>query len=332
MSYLRIADGRGADSSSATATPPPGRRARLSRRRFRCNGQNGSATSLQRGGGTKARVRLVPARPHQSDRDQQHRVRPPRQPPGLRHDRASRSSSARERCDTVLMDAGIRLPLRRRVAEHIRAHGLIAPGGEVVALVSGGADSTCLWHALARARLPRLGAARQPRPARRRVGRGRAFLPGGAGRGGRRGAGAGAADRGGAARAPLLRSPPTGCARPGHTASDQVETVLYRLVASGNAKGIKPKREDGVVRPLLTLWREETEAYCRAEGLEFRTDSSNADTRRGLIRDELLPLLRRLHPGAEQNLLRPRRAAAVEARPAARLGRGLGSRSTSARA
>jgi tRNA(Ile)-lysidine synthase len=90
----------------------------------------------------------------------------------------------------------------------------------------------------------------------------------------------------------------------GHTASDQVETVLYRLVASGNAKGIKPKREDGVVRPLLTLWREETEGYCRAEGLRFRTDSSNADTRRGLIRDELLPLLRRLHPGAERNLLR----------------------------
>ena len=90
----------------------------------------------------------------------------------------------------------------------------------------------------------------------------------------------------------------------GHTASDQVETVLYRLVASGNAKGIKPRREDGVVRPLLTLWREETEAYCRAEGLAFREDSSNAETQRGLIREELLPLLRRLHPGAERNLLR----------------------------
>jgi tRNA(Ile)-lysidine synthase len=90
----------------------------------------------------------------------------------------------------------------------------------------------------------------------------------------------------------------------GHTASDQVETVLYRLVASGNAKGIKPKREDRVVRPLLTLWREETEAYCRAEGLAFREDSSNAQTRRGLIREELLPLLRRLHPGTEKNLLR----------------------------
>ena len=90
----------------------------------------------------------------------------------------------------------------------------------------------------------------------------------------------------------------------GHTASDQVETVLYRLVSSGVPGGIKPRREDGVVRPLLTLWREETEAYCAAEGLTPRRDSSNPETKRGLIRDEIVPLLRRLHPAAEQNLLR----------------------------
>ena len=75
-------------------------------------------------------------------------------------------------------------------------------------------------------------------------------------------------------------------------------------MASGAPGGIKAKREDGVVRPLLELWREETEAYCRAEGLEFRVDSSNRDTKRGLIRDEILPRLRRLHPGADRNLLR----------------------------
>ena len=90
----------------------------------------------------------------------------------------------------------------------------------------------------------------------------------------------------------------------GHTASDQVETVLYRVVASGVAKGIKLRREDGVVRPLLTVWREETEEYCRAEGLEFRNDESNSDTKRGLIREEILPRLRELHPAAERNLLR----------------------------
>jgi tRNA(Ile)-lysidine synthase len=103
----------------------------------------------------------------------------------------------------------------------------------------------------------------------------------------------------------------------GHTASDQVETVLYRLVSSGNAKGIKVAREDGIVRPLLTLWREETEGYCRERGLPYRVDTSNRDTKRGLVRDEILPLLRRLHPGADQNLLalaeeRPRLPSALE--------------------
>src|SRR5207248_673509 len=85
---------------------------------------------------------------------------------------------------------------------------------------------------------------------------------------------------------------------------DQVETILYRLVASGRPSGIRVRRDDGVVRPLLPLLREETEAYCRAEGLAFRLDSSNADTVRGLIRREILPLLRRLHPAADANLLR----------------------------
>jgi tRNA(Ile)-lysidine synthetase-like protein len=89
----------------------------------------------------------------------------------------------------------------------------------------------------------------------------------------------------------------------GHTASDQVETVLYRLVARGAVSGIEPKRADGIVRPLLRVWREETEAYCRAAGLAFRDDSSNADTKRGLLRERILPLLRELHPAAEQNLL-----------------------------
>ena len=72
----------------------------------------------------------------------------------------------------------------------------------------------------------------------------------------------------------------------GHTASDQVETILYRLVTSGNLKGIKARREDGVVRPLLPLWREETEAFCRERGarvparLVERGDDARAHSRR----------------------------------------------------
>jgi tRNA(Ile)-lysidine synthase len=90
----------------------------------------------------------------------------------------------------------------------------------------------------------------------------------------------------------------------GHTASDQVETILYRLVSSGNTKGIKARREDGVVRPLLELWREETEAFCRERGIAYRVDSSNPGTVRGLVRGEILPLLERIHPAARVNILR----------------------------
>ena len=38
--------------------------------------------------------------------------------------------------------------LLRRIEAHVREHDLIPPGGEVACLVSGGSDSTCLWHAL----------------------------------------------------------------------------------------------------------------------------------------------------------------------------------------
>src|SRR5262249_19209128 len=61
---------------------------------------------------------------------------------------------------------------------------------------------------------------------------------------------------------------------------------------------------DRVVRLLLCLWREETEAFCRERGLAWRTDSSNPDTLRGLIRNEIVPALRRIHPAARENVLR----------------------------
>ncbi|MFN2469211.1 MAG: tRNA lysidine(34) synthetase TilS [Gaiellaceae bacterium] len=190
--------------------------------------------------------------------------------------------------------------LRRRIEAHVRRHELIPPGGEICCLVSGGADSTCLWHAL-RALGYRVSALHVNHALRGAASAedarfcARAF-------------GAEVVEAPPAATEAELRDLRYGLTRgrlraTGHTASDQVETVLYRLVSSGNARGIKPKREDGVVRPLLTLWREETAAYCQAEALETRSDASNAGTKRGLIRDEILPLLRRLHPGAERNLL-----------------------------
>jgi tRNA(Ile)-lysidine synthase len=191
--------------------------------------------------------------------------------------------------------------LRSRVEDFIRAHDLIPAGGDVTVFVSGGADSTCAWHVL-RTLGYRVTALHVDHGLRGDDSAADALFCAerfGAhvvdGRGGRTEDGlrqirySFATDR--------LRAT-------GHTATDQVETVLYRLVASGAAKGIKPKREDGVVRPLLRVWREETEAYCRVEALEFRVDASNPATKRGLIRDEILPRLRELHPAADRNLLR----------------------------
>jgi tRNA(Ile)-lysidine synthetase-like protein len=197
--------------------------------------------------------------------------------------------------------------LRLRVEAFICEHRLIEPGGEVTCFVSGGADSVCLWHVLGELgyRVSVLHVNHGLRGAESdddarfcaerfdaevvdgRVGATEDEL--------RRIRYAFATDR--------LRAT-------GHTATDQLETLIYRLAASGKTGGIKPRREDGVVRPLLTVWREETEAYCRAEGLEFRVDATNRETKRGLIREEILPRLERLHPAARENLLR-----AAEERP-----------------
>jgi tRNA(Ile)-lysidine synthase len=195
---------------------------------------------------------------------------------------------------------------RKRVEDHIRDRELISPEGEVVCLVSGGADSTCLWHALRE-----LGYAVSALHVNHAL-RGAesdedaSFC--------REVLGAEVVDAPGTTESELrdLRySFATDRLRAtGHTASDQIETVLYRLVSSGRPGGIKAKREDGVVRPLLTVWREETAAYCRAVGMPFRVDSSNPDTKRGLIRERILPLLRELDERAEQNLL-----ALAEGRP-----------------
>src|ERR687885_2170254 len=162
--------------------------------------------------------------------------------------------------------------LRSRVEEHIRRHELIPPGGAVTCLVSGGADSTCLWHVLralgydvAALHVDHgLRGAESDEDAR--------FC--------RDALGAEVVDGRGGRSEDELREIRYSFARDrlratGHTASDQVETILYRLATSGRPTGIKARREDGVVRPLLPVWRRETEVYCRAHGLAFRTDTSN---------------------------------------------------------
>ena len=190
--------------------------------------------------------------------------------------------------------------LRRRVERFIRRHDLIEPRGDVTCLVSGGPDSTCLWHVLSELGY-RVSALHVNHGLRGEESEADARF---------------CSETFGAA---VVVAPPAeseaalrelryGFAADelratGHTASDQVETVLYRLLSSGRPGGIKRRREDGVVRPLLRLWREETEAYCHAVGIEPRRDSSNPGTTRGLIRDELMPLFERIEPRSRANLL-----------------------------
>jgi tRNA(Ile)-lysidine synthase len=91
-----------------------------------------------------------------------------------------------------------------------------------------------------------------------------------------------------------------------HTASDQAETVLYRLAVSPGSRalhGMAPRR-GRLVRPLLGVTREEVREYLRARKLEWREDPSNADRRfaRARVRHDVLDALRELSPAAERTI------------------------------
>jgi tRNA(Ile)-lysidine synthase len=93
-----------------------------------------------------------------------------------------------------------------------------------------------------------------------------------------------------------------------HTATDQVETVLYRLASSPGRRallGMAP-RSGRLVRPLLDVTREDTAAWCRARGLNWVDDASNEDAlfARARVREGLVPALRAVDARAEANILR----------------------------
>jgi len=94
----------------------------------------------------------------------------------------------------------------------------------------------------------------------------------------------------------------------GHTASDQVETILYRLAASPGRRALlgMSAREQWLVRPLLAITREQTAEYCQARGLAWREDASNDDIQyaRVRVRKLLVPALRAVHPTAAENVRR----------------------------
>jgi tRNA(Ile)-lysidine synthase len=203
------------------------------------------------------------------------------------------------------------------VEERVLAGGLLEPGRPVVVLLSGGRDSVCLLdlamrlagpvtalhvnyglrdsaaddEAHCRALSEKLGAELEVRRPRRPEGNLQAW----------------ARDQRYAEAARLAHARDALVAT-GHTASDQVETVLYRLAASPGRRALlgMPEREGRLVRPLLTSTREETAAHCRARGLPWREDPTNDELAyaRNRVRHRLLPVLRELHPAADENVLR----------------------------
>ncbi len=208
------------------------------------------------------------------------------------------------------------------IVARVGADALLAPGRPVVVLLSGGRDSTCLLDVAVRITGPdsmsalhvnyglrgtasdederhcaelcaRFGVALKVHHPRSRA------------RGARGNLQAWAREVRYQAAAELARERSADVAA-GHTATDQVETILYRLASSPSRRallGMRP-REGRLIRPLLPFTREDTAAYCRERGLTWREDQSNASGAyaRNRIRSELLPRLRSIHPAAEENI------------------------------
>jgi tRNA(Ile)-lysidine synthase len=103
-----------------------------------------------------------------------------------------------------------------------------------------------------------------------------------------------------------------------HHADDQAETVLFRVARGTGVAGLRgiPVRRGALLRPLLSVWREELAEYAAAHGLAHRVDASNADPRfaRNLIRHRVVPALVEAAPGARRSLVRLARVAAREER------------------
>ena len=104
----------------------------------------------------------------------------------------------------------------------------------------------------------------------------------------------------------------------GHTADDQSETVLMNLIRGTGLNGLvgmrklsKSKSIGGVssivlARPFLHITREETESYCKEQGLAPCLDQSNLSSEftRNRIRNDLLPNLELFNPNIKDSLVR----------------------------
>jgi tRNA(Ile)-lysidine synthase len=204
----------------------------------------------------------------------------------------------------------------------VRAGGLLASGRPVVVLFSGGQDSTCLLEVAARIAGPavvtalhvnyglRASADDDERHCAQMCARfGVALVVRRADEAGQSRTGnvqAWARELRYAAARELADARDAEIAS-GHTATDQVETILYRLASSPSRRallGMRP-RDGRLLRPLLSFSRASTAAHCLARGLPWREDESNATDAyaRGRVRHGLMPALEAIHPAAQANVL-----------------------------
>jgi tRNA(Ile)-lysidine synthase len=212
--------------------------------------------------------------------------------------------------------------MRRTIEER----GLCAPGERVLVAVSGGPDSTALLHGL-RALAGRLGVEIEAATVDHGL-RAEAAAEGAAVAAwcqtlavpctclvvdvkGRRGPHVSWQDAARRARLEALEAlaEERGCARValGHTADDQAETVLFRILRGTGVRGLAgiPHCRGRLIRPLLDVRREEVLRYLRRRGLSWIDDPSNADRRfaRARIRHDWLPALARENPRVVEALL-----------------------------
>jgi tRNA(Ile)-lysidine synthase len=202
------------------------------------------------------------------------------------------------------------LALREQVERTIRRHAMLAGGETVLVAVSGGADSVALLHLLSRLALDwrlRLHVLHVDHQLRAESAADADFVRA---LGRRLGVPVDVAtvavDRRGsleaAARVARYAALETWAARVGaarialgHTADDQAETVLMRLVQGAGVRGLSgiPPVRSAIIRPLLEVRRSALEAELRGAGLAWVEDASNLDSKflRNRIRHELLPLL-----------------------------------------
>ena len=93
-----------------------------------------------------------------------------------------------------------------------------------------------------------------------------------------------------------------------HHADDQVETVLLNLLRGTGLKGLcgMESQQNGIIRPLLEISKEEILAYVRAHDLPFCTDSTNLedDALRNRLRHHVIPLLQAENPNLTETVSR----------------------------